>query len=76
MSEEPTLAHEDYIPRAHLLDALYTAINAHPLTLISVPPGYGKTTLLASLPAAFPEQRIAWISLDEEDNDLGRFSLH
>jgi LuxR family maltose regulon positive regulatory protein len=42
------------------------------LTLISAPAGFGKTTLVSywleqvSLPAA-------WLSLDEDDNDLARF---
>jgi LuxR family maltose regulon positive regulatory protein len=43
----------------------------HPFTLVSAPAGFGKTTLLStwiqSLPARHP--RVAWVSLDEEDND-------
>ncbi|HEY4032745.1 MAG TPA: hypothetical protein VGL94_02125 [Ktedonobacteraceae bacterium] len=43
----------------------------YPLTLVSAPAGFGKTTLLASwsqsLPASSP--RVAWVSLEEEDND-------
>jgi LuxR family transcriptional regulator, maltose regulon positive regulatory protein len=42
-----------------------------PFTLVSAPAGFGKTTLLStwsqSLPASAP--RIAWVSLEEEDND-------
>src|SRR5437588_2401349 len=42
-----------------------------PLTLVSAPAGFGKTTLLSawqqSLQAGNP--RVAWVSLDEEDND-------
>lgn len=42
------------------------------LTLVSAPAGFGKTTLLGewSLQGELP---IAWVSLDEGDNDLGRF---
>ncbi len=71
----PPRLRQDFVPRKRLLDALHAAVNAHPLTLISAPPGYGKTTLLASLPAAFPNMPIAWISLDEEDNDPARFLI-
>jgi len=43
----------------------------YPLTLVSAAAGFGKTTLLStwsqSLPANHP--RVAWVSLDEEDNE-------
>ncbi|MBO0882875.1 MAG: AAA family ATPase, partial [Mycobacterium sp.] len=40
------------------------------LTLVSAPPGFGKTTLLATWLADAPENRpsIAWLSLDQADN--------
>jgi len=69
----PPQLRDDFIPRGRLLDALRAAITSHALTLISAPAGYGKATLLASLPAAFPDKTIAWISLDEEDHDPVRF---
>jgi Mrp family chromosome partitioning ATPase len=43
----------------------------HPLTLVSAPAGFGKTTLAASWAqslAAKPWQ-VVWVSIDEEDND-------
>lgn len=40
--------------------------------LISAPAGFGKTTLLAGW-AMQQNGRIAWLSLDEGDNDLARF---
>jgi LuxR family maltose regulon positive regulatory protein len=42
------------------------------LTLVSTPPGFGKTTLLSSW-AARLKSPSAWLSLDEGDNDLARF---
>jgi LuxR family maltose regulon positive regulatory protein len=45
------------------------------LTLISAPPGFGKTTLLAEWLAAAParEQSVAWLSLDQADNQPASF---
>lgn len=43
-----------------------------PLTLISAPAGYGKT-MLASMWLESCSSPSAWISLDEEDNDLNTF---
>jgi LuxR family maltose regulon positive regulatory protein len=45
------------------------------LTLISAPPGFGKTTLLAEwLVAAPPDGRsVAWLSLDPADNEAAPF---
>ncbi|RLC62551.1 MAG: hypothetical protein DRI80_06120 [Chloroflexota bacterium] len=78
----------DVIPRPRLLDVLHTALASYPLTLISAPAGYGKTTLLAaycaevqrgeplfsSTPLHFrPPAQIAWLSLEEEDNDPVHF---
>ena len=42
------------------------------LTLVSAPAGYGKTTLLAEWARTRGEE-VAWLSLDEGDNDVTRF---
>ena len=42
------------------------------LTLISAPAGFGKTTLVSEWVAGC-SQPVAWLSLDEGDNDLARF---
>jgi LuxR family maltose regulon positive regulatory protein len=58
------------ISRPRLTSLLEKALNS-PFTLVSAPAGFGKTTLLAawkqSLPAGKP--LVAWVSLDEEDNE-------
>jgi LuxR family maltose regulon positive regulatory protein len=56
-----------------LLQALIEDLPNYPLILLSAPAGYGKTTLLAALPSACPSLPLAWLSLDEEDNDASRF---
>ena len=43
-----------------------------PLTLLAAPAGFGKTQLLAEW-AAQGSFSVAWLTLDREDNDLGRF---
>lgn len=45
-----------------------------PLTLVSAPPGYGKTTLVASwLAGHAPKRRFAWVSLSEQDQHPASF---
>ena len=47
------------------------------LTLISAPAGFGKTTLLSEWVhgrgGVTPPPQVAWLSLDEGDNDPARF---
>jgi LuxR family transcriptional regulator, maltose regulon positive regulatory protein len=43
-----------------------------PLTLVAAPAGFGKTTLVASCVAG-SEKVVAWLSLDKDDNQAGRF---
>ena len=59
------------IPRPHLIKKLNQGLNGK-LTLISAPAGSGKTTLLSQSAARF-QQPVAWLSLDEADNDPGQF---
>lgn len=46
--------------------------SGHPLTLISAPAGFGKTSLLCEWMLQ-SGCRVAWLTLDEEDNDPTRF---
>ncbi|MDX1521834.1 MAG: hypothetical protein R3264_09420, partial [Anaerolineae bacterium] len=70
---QPPRLRQDLVARHRLRDDLAAAVTSHRLTLLSAPAGYGKTTLLAGLAQAAPELPLAWLSLDEEDNDPGRF---
>ncbi|MBA2377569.1 MAG: LuxR family transcriptional regulator, partial [Rubrobacter sp.] len=45
------------------------------LTLVCAPAGYGKTTLVGEW-AAEGDRPVAWLSLDEGDNDPTRFMTY
>jgi LuxR family maltose regulon positive regulatory protein len=61
------------IVRGRLMDALDAGIS-RPLTLISGPPGAGKTALLGSwIGAGRAPGPVAWLSLDSSDGDRRRF---
>ena len=62
----------DLVPRPRLIEQLNTGISRK-LILISAPAGFGKSTLLSSWAAQIESPKIAWLSLDEGDNDLVRF---
>jgi LuxR family maltose regulon positive regulatory protein len=65
---------DDSIARQRLSAWLAESIASTPITLVSAPAGYGKTTLLATLQNSLDgERRIAWLSLDEEEDDLNAF---
>jgi LuxR family transcriptional regulator, maltose regulon positive regulatory protein len=61
------------IPRAGLVTLLEAGLEAK-LCLVDAPAGFGKTTLLTQWRAdADAGGRVAWVSLDEGDNDPTRF---
>lgn len=60
-----------FVSRPRLVAALDRTA-ASKLTLVSAPPGFGKTTLLAEWLAA-GSRHAAWVSLDAGDNDPARF---
>jgi LuxR family transcriptional regulator, maltose regulon positive regulatory protein len=77
----PILATKLYIPpprpkvvlRPRLIDQLNESLRHSPgVALISAPAGFGKTTLITEWITGC-ERPIAWLSLDEGDNDLIRF---
>jgi len=78
----PILATKLYIPphrpNVVLRPRLTTLMNEgldRKLTLISAPPGFGKTTLVSEWIAG-SERPAAWLSMDEGDNDTTRFLTH
>lgn len=77
----PILATKLYAPpprprlifRPRLIEQLNEGLrSSHRLTLISAPAGFGKTTLISEWVSGC-ERPIAWLSLDEGDNDSTRF---
>jgi len=79
---EPLLRTKLYIPptrpiivlRPRLIEKLNGGIHCK-LTLISAPAGYGKTTLVSEWTASCGKP-VAWLSLDERDNDPARFLIY
>jgi len=71
------------VPRPRLIEGLNQGLQpGRKLTLISAPAGFGKTTLVSEwvsdLRSESPlekqiENRIAWLSLDENDSEPARF---
>ena len=59
------------VPRPHLLARLDEAQRAARLMLLSAPAGFGKTTILSEWVAS-SKRPVAWVSLDEGDNDPAR----
>jgi LuxR family maltose regulon positive regulatory protein len=62
------------VQRAELLGRIYE-LQPHSIVVVSAPAGFGKTTLLAGWSEALSKQKhpVAWLSLDEEDDDPQQF---
>ncbi len=65
---------KDHVYRPHLLERLQQ-VKQYPLTVVCAPAGYGKSVLMSSW-AQHCDCHIAWLSLDEDDNDLGLFEAY
>ena len=61
----------EHMPRPQLVEWLGDQLDKR-LILLSAPPGYGKTTTLVDFLAASSLQ-VAWLQLDEADNDPSIF---
>ena len=65
----PPPVREETIPRERLLERLRSGSDRR-LTLVACPAGFGKTTLLAAWREAEAARKpVAWLTLDEGDND-------
>lgn len=62
---------KSHLSRFKLLKKLNSAENCK-LTIVSAPAGYGKSTLLTEW-ASDNDRKVAWLSLDKDDNDPTRF---
>src|ERR671939_1623445 len=62
------------VPRHRLVEQLNAGLHRK-LTLISAPAGFGKTTLVGAW-AVGCDRPVAWLSLDEADNDPTRFLIY
>jgi LuxR family maltose regulon positive regulatory protein len=71
---EPPPAREGTVPRAALADRLCPSAQATVATVVA-PAGYGKTTLLAEVTAS-GELPVAWLTMQETDNELAAFQRH
>ncbi len=61
------------VERARLDDRMRRSLDS-PLTLVSAPPGFGKTTLVAGWAhRARAQHDVAWLSLDQADSDAAVF---
>ena len=63
----------DLVPRPRLVQLISDGVQSNRrLTLVSAPAGFGKTTLVVAWLKEI-DLPVAWLSLDEADNDLPRF---
>ena len=64
------------VARPRLADKLHEGLR-RPLTVVTAPAGFGKTTMVAdALREDAGDRQVAWLSLDEEDGHLVRFLYH
>ena len=65
----PPPVRDQIVPRERLVERLRTGSGLR-LTLVACPPGFGKTTVLAAWHEVEAARKpVAWLTLDEGDND-------
>ncbi|KQX45806.1 MULTISPECIES: hypothetical protein [unclassified Paenibacillus] len=80
-NDYPLLTTKLYIPqqpsyhvsREHLMEKMSKALNCK-VTLVTSPPGFGKTTMVSHW-SQNQQLPVAWVSLDQGENDVLRFWL-
>lgn len=70
----PPIAGRSLVQRKQLIEWMQSSKHVK-LVTVRAPAGFGKTTLLAQWMSRLREQKLpaAWLTLDEADNDAGRF---
>src|SRR4051794_16230283 len=71
----PPRNQQHWVERPRLIAALDRAAEG-PLTLVAAPAGYGKTTAVAQWISQLTDRPIAWVSIDQADNDPVRLWTH
>ncbi len=66
---------EQSLSRPRLLDLMDRAARRK-VTILSAPPGYGKSTLITQWALRRPDRNVAWVSMDEDDNDPSTLFRH
>ena len=69
---DPPQPRPGHVFRSHLVGRLHDGLHRR-LSLVAAPAGWGKTSLLAEWLTVEDEAAVAWVSLDEDDNDPARF---
>ena len=69
----PPVSSRFEVPRQAILEQVHASGGR--IVLVHAPAGFGKTTLMTQLRAAYSAQGVAtiWLALDEGDNDVSRF---
>jgi LuxR family transcriptional regulator, maltose regulon positive regulatory protein len=68
----PPALHDRLIPRDGLVGMLAAGASGRRLTLISAPPGFGKTTLIAQWAESDGSSDFAWLTLEAGDDEPQR----
>ena len=70
------LLHPNLVSRSRLTNQLETGVQfGHKLTLVAAPAGFGKTTVVSAW-VHQKQRNVAWISLDEDDNEVTVFWVY